>query len=101
MALKHAIYYNEKYPHQKEDRVNALLLNYILSEKLNFIVDPFHVDFGIDTLTVFQISFTGKTYIILLASGKHHNFSKVVQSKCTSNIFLNNKCLQNSRSRKN
>lgn len=60
MALKHAIHSNEKYPHQKEDRVNALLLNFILSEKPNFIVDPFHVDFGIDTLTVFQISFTGK-----------------------------------------
>ena len=30
-------------------------------EKTNFIVDPFQIDFGIDTLAVFQISFTGKT----------------------------------------
>lgn len=52
---------NEKYPHKKEEKVNALLLNYILLEKPNFIVDPFQIDFGIDTLAVFLISFTGKT----------------------------------------
>lgn len=41
--------------------MNALLLNYILFEKPNFIVDLFQIDFGIDILVVFQVSFTGKT----------------------------------------
>lgn len=63
MASKHAIIFisNAKYPHKKEDKVNALLLNYILFEKPNFTVDPFHIDFSIDTLAVSQVSFTGKT----------------------------------------
>lgn len=52
---------NEKYPHKKEDRVSALLLNYILFEKYNFTVDPFQIDFAIDTLAIFHISFTGNT----------------------------------------
>lgn len=52
---------NAKYPHEKEDRVNGLLLNYILFEKPNFIVDPCQIDFAIDTLVVLQISFTRKT----------------------------------------
>lgn len=31
-----------------------------LIEEPTFIVDPFQIDFGIDTLAVFQVSFTGK-----------------------------------------
>lgn len=63
MTSKHAIilHSNENYPHKKEDRVNALLLKYILLEKPNFTADPFQIDFGIDTLVVFLISFTRKT----------------------------------------
>lgn len=76
-------------PIRRKIRVNALLLNYILFEKYNFTVDPFPIDFGIHTLAIFHISVTGNTKIILLASGKHYNFSIVVQSNCTCNIFLN------------
>lgn len=85
---------NEKYPCKKGDRVNALLSNYISFAKPNFIVDPFQIDFGIDTLFFFQLFlFTEKTYIILLASGKHHNFFIVLNPNAPV-FFLIKKCLQ-------